>query len=144
PIEIDVAVAVVLHGGRRGVSLLQEDHRVLRRDVELLPACLARHRIVDADHVVAELEEQRAIALVGAGRNPILARPYDPAHLVLIDAPAARTGELVGPRLAAAVEEVAFVERHDRIILSGWRPNRSAPTPASCRCWRCGRRWSSR
>ena len=43
-------------------------------------------------------------------------RPDDPAHLVVVLALAARAGELVGPRFVPVVEEVAFVERHARII----------------------------
>src|SRR5438552_1923476 len=90
---------------------------MLRRDVELFPAGLARYRIVDADHVIAELGEQRPVALVGASRDGFLARAHDPAHLVLVDAFTPRTGQLVGARLVFIVEEVAFVERHRKIIL---------------------------
>ena len=97
-------------------ALLDEHHRVLRRDVELLAARLAGDRVVDADHVVAQLRVQRAVALVGAGRQAILLDAHHPAHLVIVDALAARAGELVGPRFVLAVEEVAFVERHAPII----------------------------
>src|SRR5439155_11847703 len=98
------------------IALLQEDHRVLRGDVEPLSARLAGDRVVDADHVVAQLGEQRAVALVGAGRDPVLARADDPLHLIVVDALAARAGELVRPRLVLVVEEVAFVEGHEGII----------------------------
>ena len=55
-----------------GAPRSEKDHRMLRRDVEFLAAGLAGDRIVDADHVVAQLGVQRAVALVGARRNPIL------------------------------------------------------------------------
>src|ERR1700730_15858247 len=89
---------------------------MLRRDVELLAARLAGHGIVYADHVVAQLREHRAIALVGAGRNAVLAHADDPAHLVLVDALETWTVEIVGQRLVPAVEDVACVKRHAVII----------------------------
>src|SRR5690349_11123993 len=91
---------------------------MLRRDVELLAAGLARDRIVDADHVVAQLRVERAIAFVGACGQTVLLRAHDPPHLIVVDALAARAAQLVGPRLVPVVEEVAFVERHPAIILS--------------------------
>ena len=94
---------------------------MLRGDVELLAARLAGYGVVDTNHVVLELGEQRAIALVGPGRNAILARAHDPAHLVFVDALAARTGQLVQPRLVLVVEKIAFVERHRWIIALGNR-----------------------
>src|SRR5262249_42033949 len=102
---------------RRRVRL-EKHHRVLGRDVELLAAGPARHRIVDTNHIVAELGEERAIALIRSWRNPILARAHDPAHLILVRAAAPRSCERVAARLVAVVEEIAFVERHVRIILS--------------------------
>src|SRR5215475_10882698 len=99
-------------------TLLEKDHRVLRRNIELLPARLARHRVVHPNHVVAEFPEQRTVALIGPGRNAILLRSNHPAHLILVGAPAPRTGELVDAGLVAVVEEIAFVERHAAIILS--------------------------
>ena len=82
---------------------------MLRGDVELLAARLTRHCVVDANHVVAQLGIERAVALVGALRQPILARADDPAHLVLVGALAARARQLVRARLVPVVEEVAFV-----------------------------------
>src|SRR5262245_5683327 len=152
-IEAGVVVEPGGHRAARRRTLLDEYHRVLRRDVELLAARLARDRIVDTDHVVAELAVQRAIAIVGAVGQAILLRPDHPAHLVVVGALAAGTGELVGPRLVAVVEEVAFVQRHPSIIAlvarSGthrpgrynwpWRTKAPVATPANCRCLRCGR-----
>src|SRR4051812_22915478 len=100
------------------IGLLQEDERVLRWNVELAAAGLAGDGVVDPNHVVAQLRVQRAVALVRAGRDAILLRADNPAHLVVIDALAAWTRELVGPCLVAVIEEVTFIERHERIILS--------------------------
>src|SRR5262245_65756663 len=107
---------------------------MLRRDVEFLTSRLARHRIVDADHVVAQLAVQRAVAIVRAGWNTVLLRAHDPAHLVLVDALAARTHQLVGPRLVAVVEEVAFIERHSEMIIRRWRPKRGTTRASSHSC----------
>jgi hypothetical protein len=93
---------------------------MLRGDVELLPARPARHGIVDTNHVVPELGEQRAIAVVGSGRNAILPRADHPSHLIIVRPLATRAGELVGTRLVPVVEEVAFVERHGWIIAVEW------------------------
>src|SRR5207253_972708 len=46
-----------------------------------------------------------------------LARADDPAHLIVVDALASRARQLVGARLVLIIEEVAFVERHVKIIL---------------------------
>src|SRR5262249_34125760 len=83
-----------------------------------LPARLARHGIVDPNHVVAEFSEQRTVALVGAWWNAILPRSNDPTHLVVVRSLATRTGQLIGACLVAVVEEIAFVQRHAAIILS--------------------------
>ena len=85
---------------------------MLRRNVEPLAARLARDRIVDPDHVIAQLGGQTPVPLVRARRDAVLlsssARLND---LVFVDTLAARTGQPIGSRLAAIVEEVAFVER---------------------------------
>src|SRR5262249_37175541 len=117
--SIEARVLVDVDAGRyrpRLGALLDEHHRVLRRDVELLAAGLAGHRVVDADHVVAELGVERAVAFVGAARQTILPRADDPAHLIVVGALAARARQLVGARLVPVVEEVAFVQRHAPII----------------------------
>ena len=85
---------------------------MLRRNVEFLSAGLARDRVVDTDHVVAELGEQRAIAVVGARRDARLPGPHDPPHLVLVSAPASGTRQMVGTGVVAALEKIALVEGH--------------------------------
>lgn len=101
----------------RGViTWLQEDHRMLRRNIEPLPARLACHRVVHADHVIAKLREQRAVALVGPWRDPIFPRPHDPAHLIFVHALASRAGQPIGAGFVLIVEEIAFVKSHGRII----------------------------
>jgi hypothetical protein len=51
-----------------------------RRNLESLAARLAYDLIVDANEVVAKLGKLRAVALVGAGRQPIFfGTPY-PTH----------------------------------------------------------------
>jgi hypothetical protein len=92
---------------------------MLGRDVEFLAAGFARHGIVDANHVVAQLGKQGTIALVGAWRDPIFLRPNDPAHLVLIYTLAPRTGQLVGAGFIPVIEEIAFVKGHHCILLPG-------------------------
>src|ERR687895_419484 len=49
------------------LELLEEHECAMRRDLEPLTACLARHVIVDADEMVLHIGEKRPIALVGAG-----------------------------------------------------------------------------
>jgi len=90
---------------------------MLGRDVEFLAAGLARHGIVDTDHVVAQLGVQRPIALIGARRDAIFLRPDDPAHLVLVYTLAPRTGQLVSAGFVPVIEEIAFVQGHNCILL---------------------------
>src|SRR5262245_33470496 len=111
-----LVVAAGVHLASRRGALVDEHHRVLRRNVELLAAGFARDRIVHADHVVAQLGEHRPIALVRAVGNPILASAHHPPHLILVDTFTARAAQLVGASLVAAVEEVPFVEGHELII----------------------------
>ena len=50
-------------------DLVHEHQRVLRRDLELLAARLARDLVVEPQQVVAQLRELGPIALVGSGRQ---------------------------------------------------------------------------
>src|SRR6185312_8766623 len=72
-LSIEARIVVVVGGGsvrrrrgRRLLARLQEDHRVLRGDVELGPAGLADDVVVEPDHVVAQFGKLGAVAIVGA------------------------------------------------------------------------------
>ena len=70
--------------------------------------------VVTADHVVAQLRIQRAIALVGARRNPTFLDPADPSELVVVLSPASGAGERRGASFLFLVEEIALTESHSR------------------------------
>jgi hypothetical protein len=91
---------------------------VHRRNLEALAARLTGEFVVDANQMVAQLEELGAIGLVGIGRHPVLPRAAHPAHLVVVRAlaPGARIAPV--PLFGPFVEEGAFVESH-RAILTG-------------------------
>ena len=89
---------------------------MLRGDIELLATRLASHRIVDADHVVAQLGKERPVSFVSTWRDTIFSRANDPTHLVVVGAPAPWTSQPVGSHFVPIVEEIAFVERHRLII----------------------------
>jgi len=69
----------------------------------------AGHEVVGADHVVAQLGELGAVAIVGAGRQPVLLDPRHPAKLELVAplAVGARVGG--GPRPRRFDIEVPFL-----------------------------------
>jgi hypothetical protein len=102
-----------------------------RGDLELLPAGLADQLVVEPEEVIAELGELRAVALVGAGRQAILLGTTNPAHAVLIRAPAARAGVAGRSRLGLVGEEGALVESHTQIVLQGPRERLKAPRAES-------------
>ncbi len=58
-------------GIRLALAFLQENERLVRRYFEPCATRLAVHHVVDANHVVTKLGIERAIAFVGARRNPI-------------------------------------------------------------------------
>jgi hypothetical protein len=85
---------------------------VQRGDLELLAARPAHHLVVDADQVIAQLRELRAIAFVGARRQAILLHASDPSHGVLVGAMAARARVSRRPVFGFVVEERTLVESH--------------------------------
>jgi len=96
---------------------------VHRRNLEALAARLTGQFVVDADQVVAQLGELGAVVLVGIARQPVLLGAPDPAHLVVVGAPAARAPVAAIALLGPFVEEGAFVEGHAAILTgrAGWR-----------------------
>ena len=93
-------------------ELVGIDHRLLRRDLELLPARLAGHVVVQPEEVVAQLGEFGAIDVVGPRRQPILFRSPHPANAVVPGPAAFRALETAGSGLVLVREEGAFVESH--------------------------------
>jgi hypothetical protein len=94
---------------RQPLELIEEQQRVQRGDLEPLPARLADQLVVEPQQVIAELGELGAVALVGAGRQPILLHSTDPAHVVVAGPATARTGVLRGPGFRFFGEEGALV-----------------------------------
>jgi len=70
-------------GIRLALAFLQENERLVRRYFEPCATRLAVHHVVDANHVVTKLGIERAIAFVGARRNPIFLDATDPALHVI-------------------------------------------------------------
>src|SRR6266542_1588376 len=101
---------------RQSRQLVDEHQRVLRRDFKFLSARLADHLVVDAQQVVTQLRELRAIFIRRAGGQPVLLRSAHPADGVVTGPPAlgARVSSL--PRLGLFVEECAFVEGHASML----------------------------
>ena len=104
----------VFHIARQALELIDEEQRVQRGDLDLLAARLADHLIVYADEMVSQLGELRPVALVGAGRQPILFDAPHPADRVLVGAPAPRARHAQRTGFVAIGEEGAFVEGHKR------------------------------
>jgi hypothetical protein len=97
---------------RQAVELIHEHQRVHRRNLEALAARLTGELVVDANQVVAQLGELGAVALVGIAGRPVLLGAPDPTQLVIVGAPAARTGVAARALFRTFVEEGAFVEGH--------------------------------
>ena len=95
----------ILHILRQALDLIEEQHRMERRDFEFLPARLAHHVIVQAQQVIAQLVELGSIVGVAALRWTILLGPADVADAVLIRALAPRAGVLRRTVLGALAEE---------------------------------------
>jgi hypothetical protein len=85
---------------------------VQRRDLEPLPARLADQLVVHANQVIAELGELRAIAFVGARRQPVLLDAPYPPYVVFVGTLTPRAGVARWPRFVFVGEECAFVEGH--------------------------------
>src|SRR5262245_34516806 len=120
---------------RMGVVGLEKDHGLVRGHVELAAAAGADDVVVHADQVVAQLPEHRAVALVGAGWNPILLRTADPSHLVFVAMAALRTGEGGWLRLGALVEEIPLVQGHGphhTLDFERWRSAERSRLRRSC------------
>jgi hypothetical protein len=82
---------------------------VHRRNLEALAAGLTNDFVVNANEMVAELGELRAIALVRAGRQAVLLRASDPPDRILIGSAAARTTQPLAAVLVSVDEEGAFI-----------------------------------
>src|SRR5205807_3588098 len=102
--------AVELFVVRQASELIEEDHRLLRRNLELLPAGPADDFVVEPQDVVAELGELGVVGVVRAGRQTISLGPPDPADAVVVGAAALRTCEAAGPGFGLFGEECALVE----------------------------------
>ena len=107
--------------------IVDEDQRLEGRDLEALPAALARHVVIDADEMVAKLRVERAVARVGAGREAIFFHATEPPYLVRVPPLAPRAGIFRGFLLRALGKKVPFL--HEPIISQTAR----GPTPAHCR-----------
>jgi hypothetical protein len=86
----------------------------MRRDLEPLPARLARHIVVDAHQVILDLVEERAVARVGAGRHACLLRPPHPSDRILVGAPAPRALKACRALFGFFGEELSLV--HGRSV----------------------------
>ena len=60
-------------------QLVDEHQRVLRGDLEFLATRLARHLVVEAEEVIAQLGELGPVRFVGARRRPVLLRAANPS-----------------------------------------------------------------
>ena len=116
---------------RPGLQAGFDEHdRLLRRDLELALAPLAHHHVVEADHVIAELAEHRAVPLIRAGRQPLLLGSKRPADLILVPVTALAAGERRRLALRFFVEEIPLVEGHSRMItqIGPFSPGAGRPT----------------
>ncbi|MGQ0734711.1 MAG: hypothetical protein ACT4QD_13780 [Acidobacteriota bacterium] len=121
---------VVLDILRKAFELIDEQQRVQRRDLELLPAGLAHHLVVDANQMIAHFPEFRAVAFVGAGRQAVFLDSAHPSNVVVVGAATAGARVARGTILGAVVEEGAFVEGHSRAAgWAGWEELYSLPPP---------------
>ncbi len=121
----DLGVEIVVF--RETLELIDEHQRVLRRDLELLPAGPARHLVVEPQEVIAQLRKFRAILVVGTGRQAVLLHTADPPDVVLIRAPA--PGTLIPSRAGFRLfrKEGAFIECHVHDCSNERTPARKRP-----------------
>jgi hypothetical protein len=89
--------------------LIEKQQRVHRRDFKLLPARLTHDLVVDTDQVITQFGELRAIALIAAGRKPILFRPPHPANGIVVRAPASWARQTLGAVFVAIEEKRALI-----------------------------------
>src|SRR4051812_6274127 len=112
--RLDLLLQLVVIG--QPGELIDEDHRLLRRDLELPAAGLADDLVVEAENVVAQLRELLAIHLVGPRGRTIFLHPPDPADAVVVGAAAFRARVAARLGLGLVGEEGAFVEGHAFIV----------------------------
>src|SRR5436190_22393065 len=67
--------------------------------------------------MVAHFGKQRAIALVGARRQPVLLGSTNPSDLIVAAVPAVRARQRHRLRFGFFGEEVAFVQCHEPIVV---------------------------
>ena len=113
-----VVVRIVLD---RALAVGEEDERLVAGDLEAPPARGARHEVVGADHVVAQLRELRAVAFVGARRQAVFLDAGHPANLELVAPLAVRARVGRGLRFRRLDVEVPLLQRHPLIIAGGAR-----------------------
>ena len=99
-------VVVVL---RQSFEILQKDERLVRRDLEALAACLARHFVVHADEVVLHFREDLAVALTGALGDLRLSGAAYPPHRVVAGPATPGTLQPRGALLGSLIEELSLV-----------------------------------
>jgi hypothetical protein len=64
---------------------------VLRGDLDLLAAGVARDLVVEPEQVVAQFRELGPVTVVGSGRRPVLLRTLDPSNAEFAGPPARGT-----------------------------------------------------
>lgn len=97
---------------RQTGQLIDEHHRLVRRDLEFLAAGLAGNLVVQPQQIVAQFCELRAIDVISPWRKSIFLRPPDPPDAVVAGPAALGTGISALPGFCLIGEESAFVESH--------------------------------
>ena len=95
---------------------LEKCQRLMRWNLKAAATLLADDHIIHANEVVSQFGEELAIACAGAARRPRLPYAPDPAYVVRSAKLAARAGERRRLGLLRFVKELAFVQRHVRMI----------------------------
>jgi len=104
---------------RQPCELVHEHQGVMRWNLEFLSAGLARHVVIKAEHVVAQLRELGKVGVVSPRRRPALLRASHPPNAVFTgpSAPRALVSGLASFRLLR--EEDAFVHHAPMLAMNG-------------------------